>query len=524
MDILRRTSPRVFGLASLALLGACAAIPGSFPLGGEAAGSAVGRGLALSLGLLLGWGVPGLPLAFLAGGSEDASRLLGRALGLGFAWIFASGLTHAVLIGGAPGRPAWIILLALPSAALVLRPAGSGAADRAAPAAAAAFMTMLLLAAWQWPGLHGAAFDGDGVEVHELSRSLDARSLPYWDLESPEPGGRFGIPVVVPFWTGAYLTHAAAAVLGRGELAARLPFASSLVLAAALSLGFVRKRGAAAAAYAAAAAALFTLRVGAPADLASPGGLDALTIAVWLAGLREFAEGSPRTGAAFLVLASGVTYAAPVLGALALLFMLAYAPERGRAALRGAVPAALLTAAVVAVIGWITGSWPEWLRQILTEYVDDYVRAGGRDPAWRTILDLLLATGFLPLAIPFAWKKLDAMERTLASTGLAYLAIILCASEKSFHYISPLPWIFLPPALASAAERTRTAACALLAAAFAFFRLGAVDAGRESAELGRASCSLDKDYERVVLAADRNLPGGKHVFVRYALDLGSCPP
>ncbi|UPT74404.1 MAG: hypothetical protein M0D55_01250 [Elusimicrobiota bacterium] len=46
---------------------------------------------------------------------------------------------------------------------------------------------------------------------------------------------------------------------------------------------------------------------------------------------------------------------------------------------------------------------------------------------------------------------------------------------------------------------------------------------RGSVELGRAACAPEKDYETAVLAADGLLPGGRHVFVRYALELGSCP-
>ena len=524
MDILRRTSPRAFGFASLGLLAACAAVPGGFPLGGATTGSAAGRGLALALGLLLGWGIPGLSLAFLApGGRGDAARLLGRALGLGFGWIFACGLAHAAVFGGAPGRTGWLFLLALPAAWAVARPGRDESAAALFPAAALIFLAAAVLTGWLWPEFHDAAFSGDGMEVHELARSLDARVLPRWDLESPVPGGRFGIPVVVPFWSGAYLSHAEAAVLGRGELAARLPFASSLALAAVLSLGFVRRRGRAATAYAAAAAALFALRIGAPSDLASPGALDALTAAVWLAGFRELVEGAPRAGAAFLVLAGGVTYAAPVLGALALVSLFCFDRRRGRAAAGPCVAAAALALTAAAVVGKCTGTWPEWLRQIGAEYVDDYVRSAGRDPLSPTIANFLLATGCLPLAIPFAWKKLDAVERTLAVTGSAYLGIILCGSVKSFHYLSPLPWIFLAPAMAATADRARLASAGLVAAAVAFLSPGGRAVDRGAIELGRVTCVPDKDYERAVLAASPDLPSGRHVFIRYGLELGSCP-
>jgi hypothetical protein len=141
-------------------------------------------------------------------------------------------------------------------------------------------------------------------------------------------------------------------------------------------------------------------------------------------------------------------------------------------------------------------------------------------------------TGFLPLAIPFAWKKLRASDQTLALTGAAYLAIIFASSQKSLHYLAPLPWIFLAPALEATAGHWRLASAGALATAFALSWPGDRTVRRENIELGRVSCVRDMSYEAAALGADplytafERPPGsvgfavGKHTFVRYALDLG----
>ena len=141
--------------------------------------------------------------------------VLARALGLGFAYIFATGMVYAVLFGHAPGRTALLGLLALPCAVLSVRRVESTCRSNAAiPHVAMAVVAMALLVTILWPNLHGAALNGDGTEVYELARSLDANPFPHWDVEGDEPGGRFGIPVVVPFFTGAFLTFAEMTILG----------------------------------------------------------------------------------------------------------------------------------------------------------------------------------------------------------------------------------------------------------------------------------------------------------------------
>ena len=232
-----------------------------FPLGGATGTERlVPSVLALAFGLVLGWGVPGLSLVFLSRRPPNGMGLLARALGLGFAYIFATGMAYAVLFGHAPGRTSLLGLLALPCVVLSFRRVETTrGANAAMPHVALALVAMALLVTVLWPSLHGAALNGDGTEVYELARSLEANPFPHWDVEGDEPRGRFGIPVVVPFFTGAFLTSAEMTILGRGELAARMPFVFCLVIVAATAVGLAVRRGISAWTYAGAVTAVFVL-------------------------------------------------------------------------------------------------------------------------------------------------------------------------------------------------------------------------------------------------------------------------
>ena len=113
-------SPRLYGGMSLGLLGAYAIALGDlqpFPLGGgEGEGGLLLRALALLLGLVLGWGVPGISLALLTSRRLEGAALLTRALGLGIGYIGLTGVAYAALTGHAPHRDAFLALLSVPCA------------------------------------------------------------------------------------------------------------------------------------------------------------------------------------------------------------------------------------------------------------------------------------------------------------------------------------------------------------------------------------------------------------------------
>lgn len=510
-----------------------------FPLGGSAgSGGLALRAVALVLGLLLGWGVPGLSLAFLTKASAQSSALLGRAFGLGIGYIFVTSLCYALALGHAPHRGAFLVLLALPAALLAFRPPPREPSARSGVAVGLAFLAMVAVVAVLWSKLRYEGMNGDGTEVYELSRSLEANRLPRWDLEGPPETRRFGIPIVVPLVTTGFPIFGEMMVLGRSELASRLLFVSSLVILALTATGLAARRTASAWMYALALSAVYALwnayYVGyePPYDLAHPAGTDTLTTALWLVGVRELVAGSTPLGVSFMLLASGTTYSGPILTVLALGFLWLVNRERGSVPVRWAAASAVLIGVTVGLVGWRSGYWPDWIRQFRREYWTDFVEPGRRVAAQPFVSRLALLSGGLPLLVPFAWKRLSTAGRVLILTGVAYLAIVMSGSYKNLHYFMPLPWIFLAPAIEASTPRLRSAAAALLAGVFMASWPNDRAIRMETIELGRASCIEGFDYESAALAADPiyeallrpnrgdRFAVGKHTFVRYAMELG----
>ena len=145
-----------------------------WPLGGgPGIAGRPARALSLLLGLGLGWGVPGLCLALLTDARLVGASLLARGVGLGYGYVLATSLAHAVLVGHAPGASyACLALLALPPLACFAgRDAGAPIRDRL-PLAAAALSAALVIPLW--PKLAHEGLSGDGTEAYELARSLPA--------------------------------------------------------------------------------------------------------------------------------------------------------------------------------------------------------------------------------------------------------------------------------------------------------------------------------------------------------------
>ncbi len=543
--------PRLYGLLSLALLGgygAAAALAARatglgfeavspWPLGGgPGAGGFALSASSLALGLALGWGVPGASLALLTDRGLRGAALLGRALGLGCGYVLAVGLLHAALLGHAPGRATLLVLLALPPAAAALR---GGARDALAdPTLLVASALMLALTALLWGKLHSEGMNGDGTEAYELARSLDAHPAPYWDLERWEGPGRFGTPAVNPFLTNSFLVNAEMALLGRGELAARLAFGPMAVLCGVLAASRLARTGASGALHAAAVTAVFVVwnayYVGYEppfTDLAEPAFTDTFMTALCLAGFGELAAGSTVLGVAFLVLASGVLYSAPILATTALV-VLALRPGAGRRALGLWLAAGVVVVPLALAYGAVHGDVGDWFRQVHSEYWNDLVAHDRRTPSLPILGHLLLITGALPLAAAVRWRALSRPALALLATSGVYLAIVAGSSYKNLHYLAPLPFLAMAPALEASGTRARAVATAVVLAALAMAWPSDRSVHRETLELGRASCVEGVGYEEAALGGDvvydaLDRPGrigrlgvGKHTFVRYALDLG----
>ena len=549
-------APRACAIGSLLLLALFAVADisarsraaGAVPVEAWPLGADLGQGgpflawTSLALGLALGWGVPGLSLAFLTDRSLRGPSLLARSLGLGVGYILMTGLGYAIAAGHAPGRGMLIGLLAAPPLVLLgrvmrpaMRPANGSQRD---PILVASLLAMVALTGM--PKLAREGLNGDGTEAYEIARSLEAHPVPRWDLERWDGPGRFGTPAVNPFLTNAYLTWAGMAVMGRGELAARLPFVPALVIATVLAGGLASRPGRSGWAYLSAVAGLYVLwnayYVGYEppfTDLAEPAATDTLMVALWLAGFTEVAAGAEWLGASWLVLAAGILYSAPVLTVPALALFGAQG-RRWRPLILWCAAAALAAGAALAY-GAASGDLRDWVRQVRSEYWYDLVDQSRRSSTGRFAGQLLLLTGGLPLVAVVRWRRLSAASRALLCAAGLYLAIAFLSSYKNLHYLAPLPFLLAPAALEASGPRWRAAATAVVAAALLLSWPNTTAIHRETVDLGRHSCVADMGYEEASLGADvvydafahtgqaERFAVGKHTFVRYAMELGRAP-
>jgi len=508
-----------------------------WPLGGPHPDPALGL-TSLALGLGLGWAVPGLSLALLSAPGIRGARLLARGFGLGVGYLLVAGLAVALLTGGAPTRTALLALLSLPALAALGRSEESHL-SLADWTLVAAVLSMILVTAWLWPKLADEGLNGDGTEAYELARSLAENALPRWDLERPGGPGAYGHPAVNPFLTNSYLLHAQMRVLGRGELAARSSLPAALVAAAVLAGALCARRGVSAWVYLGALAGVSLLwnayYVGyepAVADLAEPAATDLLMTALWLCGAVEIASGSVAPGVAFLLLASGVLYSAPLLASVALGALASTGEPRGRRALALWLGGLTLTGLMALSAGIATRSWPDWIRQVRSEYWQDVVDTARVVPTVPLLGRLVLMTGALPLIAAGRFRRITPVPRALLVAAGFYTVLVAAGHSKNLHYLAPLPFLLAPAALEASGPRLRMAASVLLAAVFALSWPSPRGIHRENVDLGERSCLDGVDVETAALGGDvlysafgrpsssARFAVGKHTFVRYAVERG----
>ena len=335
-------------------------------------------------------------------------------------------------------------------------------------------LTVLLAITVFFPEQFVQCFSEDGTETYEVARSLRSHFLPYWELETwqstaarpgqPIPESRMGTVVVNPSLVNSYWTCGLQTLLGDGELATRLPYWVWWLAIFAVSYRLVQPRLGKGSWLAAAGlgltvfliSVLFTFYVGYNpymADLANPGVPDALfTLLVLLAFdcLRQ----QDRWGWVIsMTLASLVLYAGVVLLVLTLASACLWQPIERRETLRWGLRAGGLLLAVAAFylgFGWLDGSLPCWVDTLDIEYVNDYLAAPAQsNAAWSPVLFhlssallffcyfLLCCGGAAAIGLVWAFRR-DAWQRTVATTALLYLLIVLGSGFKNLHYLGPL--------------------------------------------------------------------------------------
>ena len=320
-------------------------------------------------------------------------------------------------------------------------------------------------------------FNGDGTEFDELAASLRDHFLPYWEIE---PVGQHGTFIANPTVTNSYWTFALQGLLGRGELATRLPFwiwwGSFLAVALSMMESFGaanRLRSAVPLALSLLMTALwYTFYVGYDpylADLANPGVPDGLFALLLLMALDCLRLKDAAGWVVAMVLVSLLFFAGFVMFVLMAAAALVWRPIERPAMLRAVLAGAAALTGLVAfylVWGWLDGSCVAWMDCLKMEWLDKYFAPEPR--SWKSLLFFgyyLLGCGLVPaVALPLAFVKKDPWPRTVATVLALYLVIIFGSGLKNLHYVAPLPPLTLVLFL-SGTGRWRTGVRAYLAAA-----------------------------------------------------------
>jgi len=300
------------------------------------------------------------------------------------------------------------------------------------------------------------SFNGDGTEYDLLARSVREHFLPRFEQE---PDGAWGIYAVNPAVVNSYWTMSFQALLGRGELAARLPcwlwwfgiFAASFRMVRSDALGRTLWSALALALLVLLMIVWYTFYCGYDpymSDLACPGVPDALFTLLVLLALDSLRVGDAAGWVAAMLLASMIFYAGPVMFALMAMAGVAWQPLARRRMVGASLAGAAVLVALLLLyltLGWIDGSLGHWMAVIRMEWLDKYFAARPlwREGAWFLGYFLLGCGGVPVLGLLVGLRRQAptqqrAWQRTAATVVVLYLLIILGCGQKNLHYLGAL--------------------------------------------------------------------------------------
>ncbi|HXI19756.1 MAG TPA: hypothetical protein VNH46_01645, partial [Gemmatimonadales bacterium] len=303
------------------------------------------------------------------------------------------------------------------------------------------------------PDIFWQDLSADGWEAFEMGRSLASHVLPRF----PTPSGTLGLGIgMVPM---TYPVHWFGMIFGLAEPAPRLPCLMYLMLlyaalTALIELASPRVLRATEEGVLFLCVAVFAVALGFNAsysayfaDLASPGGLDILTAAL-LAGLIYFLWSAELS---WFLLFAGLSYLARPTALLVLLLLgiaaLGFGGRHRSQQLR--YVALALGLSVLVMLGYELifarlvgdGAHPGYDSQSVIERFR-YLQF--HDPA--RLLFAVLPGGLAPFAALLAFRRQDAMARSLALVTVGYLLVFLFPAFTNMHHF--VPAMILPIAVA----------------------------------------------------------------------------
>lgn len=394
-------------------------------------------------------------------------------------------------------------------------------------------------AAVLWPRLAGDGLNGDGTEAFEIARSAQVYALPHWEIEAPGHPTRYGVHIVVPYFTGAALAQLPMGLLGAEPLAVRLLMPVAFAWVVLLVAAIVPSWSAASRVYLAIGAATVLLwssiwvSYDPPFDLAEPAGTNLVTVLFFTLGLWEALRGFAPLAGALWVCAGLTTVGGPVLALGALLALVWTVPVRARKVGAWTLGLGTAVALMLLAVGVATGDLPWWATQLRGEYWRDFVGNERRVDVWPLFWRWGLVLGGAPLIVALRWREVPAHARVPAVTALGYALVVGLGADKALHYLMPVPFLVWPAALIVGRPRELALASVITAVAFAGGWPARIGPDATPQALGRESCVVGLDFAQATvgsapiedaLASPRHpdrLGVSRHAWVWHALTDGS---
>ena len=316
------------------------------------------------------------------------------------------------------------------------------------------------------PKLLWESFNGDGAHAYESSRLLLHQAMPFFPEASGAIAGFPGITSMLFAFPNAWYLH----LFGEVEAAARVPFLLYLgVLWCAVVLvaehagdreGRGLSRGVLGATWLSILAYAFGMAFSATynpysADIALPATQDTLLVICFLAVIhahlrQEWAWFALCTALTYVSLPSGLVLVAMwLLGVLVAARPWRWRPVlAGFAVLLGCVIAGALLPRILEAAGAPPPGGEYGLAGILRYF------AFLQFTDWRRFMYVAVASGIVPFAMLFFWRRHDTASRALVITTALYFLFIFVQGYISLHHL--VPAMVLPVVVAARASDGRS--------------------------------------------------------------------
>lgn len=332
----------------------------------------------------------------------------------------------------------------------------------------------LLLLITLAPKFYWDSFNGDGAHTFEAARLLLRQALPFFGSSAGHVSFFPGVTTMLYLYPASWFIR----LFAGNEAAVRIPFVLELAALFCAIVAVAEQRGATLSRAARWLIALgltvyaFTMAFSATyspysADIALPATQDTLLVAMFLAYVLFFIEARPW----WMGLAIVLTYLSLPSGLMLIMLWLVavmfWRPRpwplvvRSLIAIAGCMLAGALVTRLLSALG-VPGPGGEYGLASLLKYF-----AFVQFTDLHRFLYVIIPSGLIPALALFAWKRHDAVGRSLALVALGYFGLFFVQGHIALHHFVPamiLPFVVFWRSAAEVTGRHRQALLGAVAA------------------------------------------------------------